>query len=67
MLKLSDVEIETRNNLLNSWGYNALADIEEDCCGATSYHYIVKPSGIGDTIYLVYKDNVECISDLDSF
>ena len=29
--------------------------IEEDCCGCRDYHYEIRPSSIGDNVYLVCK------------
>lgn len=69
MLQLNEVEKANVARLLKEWGYGSeqlLADFEEDCCGTRSYHFEVIPSGIGDNVYLVYKDHRECISDWES-
>lgn len=70
MLKLNDIEKTTVEGLLRKWGYDdkaRLNDLEEDCSGAKSYYFEVYPSNIGDSVYLIYKDKKEFISDIDSF
>lgn len=66
MLKLSGLEIAARDYFLEKMGYDGLADLEEDCCGATSYHYEVHPSGIGDSVYVVFKGTRHLISDFEN-
>lgn len=66
MWPLSDLEIFNRDSFLKTMGYDGQIDLEEDCCGAKSYHYEVHPSNLCDTVYVVYKGMKHLISDLDN-
>ena len=64
MLVLDEFEKDTVQRLLKEWGYH---DDEPDCCGTALYHFEVIPSGIGDNVYLCYKEHKQIISNLDNF
>lgn len=66
-LILTQYEVDKRDEILAAGGYDLMTDIEETCEGSRSYHYIVRPSGIGDSVYLVFNGEETFISDPDSF
>lgn len=66
-LTLTEYEVAQRDELLKRLGHDAMADLEETCEGSASYHYEVHPSGIGDSVYLVFRGERHYISDPASF
>lgn len=69
MLVLSKSEMITRDDWLKANGYGvkqAVADLEEDCCGSRSFHYEIHPSNLCDSVYVCYKGKRHLITDLDN-
>jgi len=64
-LRLNEKEKEKRDAIRKEQGYNGTADLEESCEGSKSYHYVVHPCNIGDTITLVYKGVEYDITDYE--
>lgn len=62
-MRLTEYETRVRDEALKTANYDLLADLEETCEGSRSFHYEVHPSGIGDTIYLVFKGEKTLLND----